>query len=214
MKLSVVKILVAALLVAGCNRGAEHKKILDLGKVENSVYSNDYFNIQVSIPEGWIVQKQEQVKEGVTEHNEKVKAENKELGEQIEAGMQQTVYLLTVFQYEIGTVVSFNPSFMLVGEKLSATASLMDARGYLTQSGELLKQSGRYTVDDEFTPMTIGGKQFYSMNATMNASGINLNQQFIVAIMDGYALVFILTFNDDEQLNTLQQTLASVKFHS
>src|ERR1044072_1323501 len=110
-----------ALLAIACNPNAEKKKILDYGKIENAVYTNAYFGVSLTIPEKWSVQSQQQTDAIVKEGNDLIKSSNEALGEQLDLAAQKSVYLLTVFEHEVGTVEYFNPSFMLMAEKLPVT---------------------------------------------------------------------------------------------
>ena len=199
------------MLITACNT-AEKKRILNYGKIENAHYTNEYFGISLTIPENWSVQSQQQTEAIVKEGNDLIKSNNETLAKELDLAAQQTVYLLTVFQYEVGTVKDFNPSFMLVAEKLPANG-YTNPKEYLTQTGKVLQQTGQYTdIKDQFTKVDIGGKEFYALDAVMNLNTHTINQRFLATVMHDYALVLILTSNDNNHKAILQNIIPTIRF--
>ena len=105
-------------VVASCNV-KKKEKILNYGKIENNIYKNDFFDVQVTIPEGWAVQNQEQMEKLVDESTDKIRSGNEDIAKQIDLSQQQSVYLLTVFRNDPSVETeSFNYSFLMMAEKL------------------------------------------------------------------------------------------------
>ncbi|PLX25604.1 MAG: hypothetical protein C0599_00325 [Salinivirgaceae bacterium] len=68
-----IKIIVLVLISYGffsC-QSETPQKLFDYGKVENGIYSNEYFGFSVQIPDKWVVQSREQ-QEGLMEASEKI----------------------------------------------------------------------------------------------------------------------------------------------
>jgi hypothetical protein len=203
------------LMLSSCS-STEKEKILNYGKIENNVYRNDYFAIEVKIPEGWVVQNRDQIEQLTQQGEERIKSVNKELAKQIDLSQEQTVYLLTVFKNaveEASPENSFNNSFMLMAEKLP-NDSFQNGKQYLVKAAQMLNQSGQYQrIDEGITAMQVDGRTFYKLKAFMDTPQLTIEQSIIATVWNNYALAFILTYADKEQMKELDDVISSVSFN-
>jgi hypothetical protein len=181
---------------------------LDYGKVTGSSYANNFFGFRLTIPFGWKVQGQE-VKELLSEKGrESIKTGNSQTNAQIDTSVDNTVNLLTLFKYDVGSSTDFNASLICGAEWLPRA---MSAEQYLSNAKRVLdmssSQQGRYSYKP-FTNETVGGEVFSVMEVGTSA----INQKYYVSIKKGYALFFILTYATDEDEAVLRQALRSVRF--
>lgn len=180
---------------------------LDYGSVTGSSYANNFFGFRLTIPYGWRVQGQE-VKDMLSEKGrESIKTDNAQRNSQIDTSVNNTVNLLTVFKYEVGSSTDFNASLICGAEWLRRA---MTADQYLANAKRVLEMSplqGRY-VFKPFSTETVGGEGF----AVMEVGTSTINQKYYVSIKKGYALFFILTFATAEDEAVLRQAVRSVRF--
>jgi hypothetical protein len=189
-------------------------KGFDNGKVENNIYNNSFFNFKVELSPEWIVQSKEQTENLAKAGKELVVGDDDNLKAIIKASEINSAYLLTVFQYEVGSAVSYNPGFTLVAENLKLVLGIKNGGDYLFEVRKLLKQSQiQYNqIDSEFEKVNIDNQEFYKMNLALNYAGLNMKQSYYSTVLNGFSINAIISFVTDEQKNELEKVLNSFKF--
>ncbi|HEX8747957.1 MAG TPA: hypothetical protein VF717_12215 [Pyrinomonadaceae bacterium] len=180
---------------------------LDYGNVNGSSYANNFFGFRLTIPFGWRVQGQE-VRDLLSEKGrESVKTDNAQRNAQIDSSVNNTVNLLTVFKYDVGSTTDFNASLICGAEWLSRSIS---ANQYLLNAKTVLETSSRQGqyVFKPFVTETVGGEGF----SVMELQTSSLTQKYYVSVRKGYALFFIMTYASDEDEAVLRQVIRSVRF--
>jgi hypothetical protein len=180
---------------------------LDYGTVSGSAYTNNYFGFRLIIPYGWRVQSQE-VKSMLEEKGRaSIQTSDAQRNEQINASISNTVNLLTVFKYEVGSSVDFNASLICGAELLKASS--ISASEYMAFARKTLEASDSKYSFRPLSRETIGGEEFAVMEVQMPLS---VRQKYYAAIRKNYALFFILTYATEEDEAILRQALRSVRF--
>src|ERR1044072_4927833 len=93
-KLKIMRLFLVAVLltvIAGCK---QKPKNFDYGKIENGVYTNNYFDFEIPVPPTWAVQNKEQVQKLQKTGEELISGKDKELGAKIKAAEVTTAILL------------------------------------------------------------------------------------------------------------------------
>ena len=205
--------LVFVLLIAGCSGNSE-KKSPDRGKVENGIYTNDFFSLQLTVPEGWIVQTDAE-QDALNEESKNIlKNINPGMKSNVDSAAKSTVQMLTVFERVPSDTSEFNASFVTIAEKLPTNIPGMDEKIYLTLAASQLRKSGLYTsIDAVPSQAKIGGENFSTVRAVIGGTGNSQPaQEFFAKKMDGYALIFILSYRTEGQHDQLKKVLESVTF--
>ena len=186
----------------------------DYGKVENNVYNNSFFNFKASLPAEWIVQSKEQTENLVEKGKDIVAGEDDNLKAVIKASEINSAYLLTVFKYEVGAAVDYNPSLMLIAENLKLAPGIKKGSDYLFQTRKLLKQSQiQYNhIDNEFEKVKVGNYEFYKMELDLNHTGINIKQNYYSTISNGFSFSVIISFVTENQKKELEKILDTFEF--
>lgn len=187
----------------------------DYGSIQDNVYQNDYFNFSVDVPEGWVVQSNEEMQELSDLGTEMIAGDNEEMKRNLAAADINTAYLLTVFKYEVGALVDFNPSYLFVAENISQAPYVRDGSDYLEQSKQLLSQA---SVEYAFPPVdqpivTLGGKEFHVMSTIMTYMGTDIYQTYYSRVDNGFALSGIISYGSDEQKAELEALLNTIQFN-
>lgn len=214
MKTKIFTIIALVLILSLNINAGDNPNAFDYGKVENNKYSNSYFDFSLSVPEKWFVQSKEETDRLMNQGKDILAGDDKNLKAVLNASDINSAYLLTVFQFQVGSPVDFNPSFMVIAENLKSFPGIKNGSDYLFQTRRLLKQSQLVynQLDAEFKPETIASKEFYTMNSTMNYMGVVIKQKYYSAIIKGFSFNIIVSYVTDEQKAILDAVLRSLKF--
>jgi hypothetical protein len=183
------------------------------GSLDGNAYTNDYFGLTLTLPEGWKVQG-EAVRERNREAGRKLfDAKDPAAQARLEKAVGNTLNLLTAYQYPVGAAVHFNPAFLCAAEKIPASAAGATDADYMA----VLKQTFRYsqapiTVDRDVYTEQVGGLTFSVVDITTRFPNAIGHQRYYAHIRRGYALSLVLTYLTDEQLRTLEGVVKSVRF--
>ncbi|MBI1178325.1 hypothetical protein GC207_12890 [bacterium] len=199
------------LLCAGCGNKASDE--IDYGTVKDSVYHNEYFGLNLTLPSEWSVQDQ-QMRQRVAEKGVKMIAgDDKNFKAALKASEQQTVYLLMAFQHPLGSPVAYNPSIMCLAERVRDMPGIVRGKDYLFHAKQLM-ESGQMKVQfpKDASIAKLGGVDFDVMQTLMTVGPITVKQKYYAAITKGYALVFIVSFTTGEQESVLDGIVERVSF--
>ncbi len=216
---TLIGLLFFAFAVAGCNKNEKPEELakvdgFDYGRIENGKYINNYFGFELPIPSGWTAKDENGMKPLADKGKEVVADGNERIEKMIDASKVTSATMLGLFQYEVGAKVDFNPNAVVVAENLKGHSEINTGNDYLAQARKTLIQTQlQYdTLSEVFTKTTIGGHDFYSMDAILKIQGIPVHQVYYATIMKGFALGFILSYSTPEQKTMLENVLKSIKF--
>lgn len=190
------------------------KKNFDYGTIKDNKYTNSFFGFEMDIPEDWNVQSKEQTEHLMKVGKKMVAGDDKNLKAAISASEVNSANLLMVFKHEMGAPVDYNPNFMVVAENLKNAPGVKNGADYLFQCRKLLEISQvKYdTIDSEFKQLIINGQEFHVMNAAMSFMGMNIKQQYITTVKEGFALSCIVSYTTENQKEELDEVINSIQF--
>jgi hypothetical protein len=202
---------VCVLLLAGCAKKASDE--IDLGTFEKSVYRNQYFGFNVTLPADWAVQDQES-RERLAEVGKKVLAgDDRRMKAVLKASEQQSVNLLAAFKHPIGTPVAFNPNLICTAERLHGFSGIKSGKDYLYHARKLMESSQmQVEFAKDVSTEELGGLDFDIMHGSITFGALTVQQKFYATILKDYALVFITSCNAPDQQSALQNILQTVSF--
>jgi len=210
MKLIGAFVVLCLVFQPGCGKKASDE--IDFGTVEKSVYRNDYFGMSMKIPAGWSVRDHEALQE-MLDFGGKVADDDEMLDAVIEASELQTVNLLGVFKYPLGSPVECNPNIMCLAERIRHLPSVKTGKDYHLHSKRLLQSTQMgVTFPEEIYTEQIGGTDFDVMTLAVPNAGLIINQKQHVTVIKGYALMIITSFSSGEEDAELDAVLKSVRF--
>jgi hypothetical protein len=212
-KLNILLIILLSVAVSHCNSVKEPVNF-DYGHVENHTYKNAFFKLSMDLPADWVVQSKEQVDKLQEGGREIIAGDNKNMKAILKASEVNSATLLSVFQYEVGSAVEYNPNITLVAENLKSFPGIKNGSDYLVQTSKLLKQSQLdYSyIDQTFKKINVDKHRFYVMNASINYMSLSINQTYYAGLFDRFCLGIILSYNSDEQKAELEKVVYSMKF--
>lgn len=195
-------------LIFGC-KSNDKPTDFDYGKIEDNRYINDYFKFQIKLPKSWIILSKEQ-SDKLTEKGKKLIAgDNSNMNAIMKAADIKTANLISIYQYERGAAVDFNPNFTIVAVNVSDYPGIKTGYEYLYQARKLLSQSAfKYDyIDSTFNKETINKFVFFTMNASVNG----VKQKYYTTIINRFSINFLLTYNNDLNKENLLQILNSIR---
>lgn len=214
MKKGVLYLFFSLLIVSGTGCKKQQKeKYFDYGKIENGVYSNDYFGFQITVPSNWVVQSDETMEELRKQGRELLAGDDERMKKRIAAADVNSANLITIFQYEMGAPVEFNPSMVIMAENLKNNTGIKSGKDYLFHVRKHLQTAGYGTVSKDFPVKKISGREFYLMVMEVSSYTENaITQEYYAMIQDGMSLNIILSYNSEEQETALRNILNTLKF--
>jgi hypothetical protein len=207
-----MKVVVLMLLLAGCGKKASDE--IDFGTVENSVYHNNYFGLNVPLPKEWSVQDQTEQRRLMKLGGKIISGNDKSMEAVLKASELQSVNLFGVFEHPPDSPVTFNPSILAIAEDVRHLPGIKTGKDYHFQSRKVL-ESGQLDISfpKEIYTQQIGGVGFDVMEAEMHVRTMIVKQKYYSAIMKGYALSVVVSFVTDEQDAALLKILEGVTFN-
>ena len=214
LKINLLVILFLTIITIDCT-SYDKSKEFDYGQVENNKYINSFFDFEITLPPDWVVQTKEQTEHLTQKGLDLVAGDDKNMKAILKASEINSANLLSIFKYEVGAAVEYNPNFMLVVENLKSFPGIKTGSDYLFQTKKLLNQSQiQYDyIDAEFKKEVINNQEFYLMNASINLMKLDINQVYYSTIQNGFCISVIISFVNEEQKKELDKVINSMKFN-
>ncbi len=208
--ITVFILILAIVLAVGCAPSADK---VTIGKLDGTVYTNDYFNLKLELPAEWHVATEEEKAMLTNAGADIVGGDNDNLKKQLDLSKEKTLNLVFAFQHTLDYTEGFNPNFMCIAENLGlAGFAVKNGEDYLNATRSLIEQSQLPYSFEEIGTETIGGKEFYVMPTSIDVGGLIISQKYYSAVQKGYALNFITSYSSEEELATVSNILGTVKF--
>jgi hypothetical protein len=208
--LNIIHIAVFGILLVGCSRKKASDEI-DFGEFVNSVYTNKYFGLSVTVPSDWSIQDQEARQRLMNVGVKMVAGEDKNLKAAIKASEPQTVSLLAAFRHPVGSPLPFNPNIMVIGEMVRQWPGIQRGKDYHFQVKQTLQNSQmEVSFPGEDYTERVGGAEFDVLDQELKIRGLVVKQRYHTIIKKGYALSVILSFTSDQEEAALRKVLETV----
>lgn len=186
---------------------------LDAGTVKDSTYTNSFFGIQLRIPEGWQVQDNEATRALLERGRTLAAGDDKNLNAILNASVQKSLTLLTVFKHPPGSPVDSNPSFMCIVERIQGLPGIKKGSDYLFHVRKGLSSAKiQPTFEKDIYDAPVGGLEFGILEAKLIIGKTTVRQKYYTTILKGYALSFISSYALDEEMVTQNAIIESIKF--
>lgn len=182
----------------------------DYGTYENGKYINTFFDLETDIPSHWyLFSKEERSK--LIHHNSRMNSTSR----------LTTSILFIASQNDYGPVVdttAFNPSIILLAEKLKKISEVRTASDYLLITRQSLQQGDDNKVFplNGFSTKNTNGITFTRLrifHKMSDADSVDFTQDYYAVLHKGFALTYILTYRTENQLQKLEQILHTAKIH-
>ena len=198
-------------LFSGC--GQDVSEEIGYGELKGRAYTNPYFNMSVEFPDDWIIQSESYNKDLMEQGADLVAGDNEELKTVVKAAEKLSLPLFSVFKYEPGTPVEFNPNIICVAENVKNTPGIKTGADYFFHVKRLLKQSTlNYSFPKEYVNKNISGRSFDIMPLTINALGTVAKQDYYSCRIKDYVISFILSYQNDKEKKELLGIVSTMSF--
>lgn len=187
-------------------------KPFDLGRVEGRRYTNDSFRISLAVPEGWVVQDQQQSRVMLEMGKDAVfGGADQKTKAAADAGLARTAILFSASKLPPGSTAGFNAGMALVAERVP-TAVVKTGDDYVRMMQRVAQGSPvRMEVRGPLRVERIGGAGFTAADIRLTTPAGVAEQKYYVRVADGYALCLIYSYVDEADLPALKAILDSVR---
>lgn len=184
----------------------------DKGQVVGSTYTNEYFGLQLTIPEGWRIADDAVKRQMDEEGAALVAGDSAERRAQLKEAASKNINLLTIGKVLPAKGGSESAMLIMAAEAVPAWL-LKTPHEYIGQVRRLLESSAmRMNVEAGTRSETIGGVEFAVIDVSSEQPGGLIKQKYYAMLKKGYALVIISTFASDQSSQAIAEVLKSVKF--
>jgi hypothetical protein len=196
--------------IIGCS---DSRETPDKGTVNARTYTNDYFDFSIEIPDGWVIQSDEEEAKLSEAASEKLHDANAQMAGKLDSVEQDVLQLLSIFKFQVNTTEEFNPSFIVMSERLPKDIHNINEPAYLGITKQQLEQTGLYqTYEQQKMPVSLDGENFYMLRVSSKQRDV-VTQEFYTKIKNGrYALIIILSYINEKQKQELHTLLERLSF--
>ena len=207
--------IIALLLVIGllsCGLQSETaENAIDFGDFQDGVYNNTFFNLAIAIPEDWHVLDAETRNQIMRQGGKLIAGNNRNLKAAMNAADLDSLNLLAAYEYAPGTPVTSNPGIMIVAEKIKHMPGIRRGSDYHYHTKKMMRMSNiNVSFPEEIYETSIDEVSFDVMEMQINMGQMSIMQKQYVTIMNGYALLVGLTYQDGEGLYKLEDILLTM----
>ena len=192
--------------------GAGNTERPDNGRVVDGVYANEFFNFSYEVPKGWVVHGEETQK-AIVETGEALVAEDDESKKRLlEAAEKRTRLLLTVFEFPLGTPGKPNRGIQVVAENVAFAPGIKSGADYIAaMKTSLAGTSMNAGFAGQPTEEKLSGMTFFRQSGTLQVAGKTIYETYHVAILKGYAVLFVFTGASDESVKEASGSMWSLR---
>lgn len=181
----------------------------DVSPVENSVYKNERFNFNLTLPENWVeISKSDSmmfaeiVKEADPSLTRKGKSE-------LESSLKKTEILFHYSKKPIGA--KDNASYVCAVEPVGVTRATM--RQIAVASQQNFDRNMGYEITTPAKRILINGAEFYLIEMKkQNEMGAIVYQSIYLRKIGNVVLQFAFTYSEQESLKTMKSSLETIRF--
>ncbi len=190
----------------------ENAKGFDAGTYKEGTYKNNFFDFSITIDETWSVQSQESWEDMVESGLQIMDGDKKTMDKLLDISKITTLNLLTAMQHPYGAPVDFNPSILIIAENISTTPGIATGKDYQWHAQRALSVAMPSAELGPLNEIDLNGVIFGVMDITSETMGIEVKQQYWSIVRDGFALSFVITYNDEDQYLLLKAMLNTLAF--
>ncbi len=198
----------------GCGKKAGDQ--MDAGRLEGSVYHNDYLGLGITLPADWHIQDPQSVQEGVETGEKIIAGRNENMRVAMEAGKSKTVNLVTAFKHPMGAPVAYNPQINCVAEDVSHLPGIQTGGDYLFHARRLLESGQmKFSFPRDVYIETFSGVEFHVLTAELALLPTKVvTNEYYATVRKGYTLLFILSYSTPEERTELRNILTAMTLTS
>jgi hypothetical protein len=184
---------------------------IDFGEYVDGVYSNTFFNLAIAIPEDWHVLDAEARSQLMRQGGKLVAGNNRNLKAALKAADLDSLNLLAAYEHAPGAPVTSNPGILIIAEKIKHMPGIKRGSDYHYHTKKMMRMSNiNVAFPEEIYETSIDDVSFDVMEMQVNMGHISIMQRQYETIMNGYALLVGLTYQDGDGLYQLEDILLTM----
>lgn len=204
--LTILPATAACLVLTGCRDKPEQA---GRGTFSGRRYANEFFGLSVKVPDDWFLP-------SVEDFDRLMAAGAKLAGKTAKATVAgdgpQDTRLFSLFRHPPESDEPDNPGLIAVAEYIGKKSTMKSGSDYLGQFIKSLRSPLEWAANGEMTTEKLGGATFSKLSGRLSNEWFCVDQTYYTAIRKGYAVCFVLSYTDSQQLTDLTEILATVKF--
>lgn len=208
-----IKNIILLFLLSGifiaCNQKQTADK-LDFGKYEGNKYINEFFDLELTLPEEWEVLSKEENIRLMANSNQLLADEINEKNESLDAAKYKTVILVVTSPARLdGTDDEFNANLMLLAENIENDKQIKTANEYLLNTKKTLESNAtpKEYPYKSLKKQMIGETEWLNLRVISKPVRLQYTQDYFTILKNGYAVTAILTYNSEQQKEQLMSCL-------
>lgn len=184
----------------------------DYGKIENQVYSNQFFNFKMDVPPSWHVTTHEEMAEITGQGMDLVAGKETETEKMVEAAKIATAQLLNISQFPINSNVANNATLIVTVDNISEFPEIRDGKDYLISTKETFSAMGmELELTDDISEKILSNQTFHQLGIKISFPEGSISQQYISAVKKDFIFNIVLTYGNEEGKVALEKILNSYK---
>jgi hypothetical protein len=184
----------------------------DSGSVNDGVYTNEYFGMELTVLEGWRAADEESRKQLNRRSAEVMAGDSEGMKRLLRQAEGQTINLFTLARILPPESEGRTVTVVAAAEPVPVWL-VKTGEEYLGQVKRLLE---RTAVKPEFegpvTKENIGGVEFATMHLRMNYYGTFVTQKLSATIRKGHAIILTRAYLDEQGAQAVAEVIRTIKF--
>lgn len=180
--------------------------VINAGTLAGSTYTNSYFGLKLSFPDGWEVQ-DDRIKQRLHDRGkETTRFDDSKKQAQLDESVANTANLLTLF--ETPFILPYRAKLICVVEKIPAGVRFTEISYATSLKTVLIEHSKiKYVLEKDIRTEMIDGVPFTAIDFTVTRESGRSHQKYYTQIRKGYVLCFILSYASKRQLRAVKKIL-------
>jgi hypothetical protein len=194
--------------------GPQARINFSLGKFEGRTYSNDFFGISFTLPEGWVahdVATSQELIDSAKKTIEEGSGEKKKAG--IDASLSRSFFLLSASKYDLKKPgPGFNAQLSCMAERVP-TAIVKSGADYIDVALKLARGTGlKVELAGPIRNEKVDGVSFAAVDVKVSMGAGVVAEKYYVTIRRGYAIMFSYGYVDEPDLKAFDEILKTMRF--
>ena len=199
------------LFLTGCDTKPVNE--IGYGTIAKGIYTNEYFNMSIKVPDDWAVQSQAARQDLMEKGADLLSGEDDNLKSILKESQKQSIAMFAFFKHEQGAPVPFNPSIMSVAERMSHMPGVKRGSDYHFHAKKLLESGQvKYEFPHEIYTKDVSGMSFDVMPTQITITNMTVYQDYYATRINDYVLIIILSYSSNSEVEELDKILNSLQF--
>lgn len=177
---------------------------------DGQLFLNDLFGLQIEKPEGWFSQNAEDMLAMQQQSLALMSDDNTRA--MIRSALESTLPLFGFFEVPPGSPGKLNPNILGSAENIRLAPGIVSGCDYLAHARQALRMMQvNYEIDEQCGQHEVNGTEFDYFEAQAMFGPQLVKQRYLALVRDGYAIVVVLSFFDEESEARLNEVLATLR---